>query len=94
MTGIRLGVLFVLLSTIFATAISIVHVTHQQRILFIELQQLENEKSKSDIEWDKLLLEENTFSSTASSKKIALLKMRIPDNQEIIFIKANPKNIN
>jgi len=73
----------------FVTAISIVYVSHTQRKLFIDLQKLQADKSKMNIEWDRLLLEENTFSSSAAIKKTAVNKLDliIPETNQIIFIK-------
>ena len=93
MTSTQFGILMGLLIAIFVSGLSVVYATHTQRKLFIKLQKLQREEATMNIEWDKLLLEENTFSSTASIEKIATqqLGMIIPKTDQVIFIKYKTK---
>jgi cell division protein FtsL len=85
------GVVFGLLLLVFITAVAIVYVTHSQRNLFINLQQLQQDKDDMVVEWGKLQLEENTWSTTSRIEKIATKKldMKVPKSDDIIFIKLN-----
>jgi len=80
-----------LLTLVFISSISIIYVTHYQRKLFTNLQLLQNNKDKMNIEWGKLQLEENTVSSTSNIEKEAKdkLDMLIPTSEKIIFIKLD-----
>ena len=82
------GLIFSLLLLVIITAVSIVYVTHQQRNLFISLQQLQQDKDDMIIEWGKLQLEENTWSTTSRIEKVATkeLNMQVPKSDNIIFI--------
>ncbi len=76
---------------VFISAISVVYVTHYQRTLFIRLQALQKDEDNMNIEWGKLQLEENTWSTTSRIEKIATgkLDMRVPNSEQIIFIQLN-----
>lgn len=83
-------ILFVL---VFVSAISVVYTTHYQRKLFIQWQQLQQQKDDMNIEWRKLLLEENAWSTTARVQRKAAtqLRMKIPRSQDMIFIPLEDK---
>ena len=90
MSGLRWIVLLLLLTAVFFSAVSVVYVTHYQRKLFVQLQALHNAQESMDVEWGKLQLEENTWSTSSRIEKVARkkLKMMIPETDEIIFIKV------
>jgi cell division protein FtsL len=79
---------FVLFSLVFVSAVSVVYVTYYQRKLFISLQSLQQKKDKMNIEWGKLQLEENTWSTTSRIEKVATkqLNMQVPKSEYTIFI--------
>jgi cell division protein FtsL len=86
---IKVVILSILISTVFSSAIAVVYAAHVQRKLFIDLQKLQNSKNKMMIEWDKLLLEENTLSSMISieNKASKSLDMMVPESKQIIYIR-------
>jgi len=81
-------IMFVLFVLVFVSAISVVYVTYYQRKLFISLQSLQQQKDKMNIEWGKLQLEENTWSTTSRIEKVATkqLNMQVPKSEHTIFI--------
>ncbi len=85
------GLMLGLLLLVFITAVAIVYVIHYQRNLFINLQQLQQDKDDMIVEWGKLQLEENTWSTTSRIEKVATkqLDMKVPKSDDIIFIKLN-----
>jgi len=90
MSGLRWVILVMLVMIVFFSAISVVYVTHYQRKLFVELQTLKNEQEAMNVEWGKLQLEENTWSTASRIEKVARekLKMLIPGTDDIIYIKV------
>jgi len=80
---------FVLFCLVFVSAVSVVYITYYQRKLFISLQSLQQKKDEMNIEWGKLQLEENTWSTTSRIEKVATkqLNMRVPKSEYTIFIK-------
>lgn len=91
MSALRFFILAILILGVFLSAISVVYVTHYQRKLFVELQQLKNQKDAMDEQWGKLQLEENTLSRSARIEKKARkkLNMMIPEPEQIIYVKVN-----
>ena len=73
----------------FASAVNLVWVRHQNLLLFIELQTLQKERDRLNVEWGKLQLEQSTWSQHSRIEKIARerLKMFVPDIKDIIVIK-------
>jgi len=82
-------ILALLMGAIFASANNLVWVRHQNLLLFIELQNLQKERDKLNVEWGKLQLEQSTWSQHSRIEKIAKkqLKMFVPDIKDIIVIK-------
>ena len=87
--NIKIVALLILLITVFSSAIAVVYAAHVQRNLFIDLQKLQLAKNKMMIEWDRLLLEENTISSMAHIEDEAHknLDMIVPENEQVIYIR-------
>lgn len=83
----KIGVVALLILINSGFAIAVVAITHEQRQLFTQLQELKKEQNKLDVEWDRLLLEQSTFVSTVSKKKIAQLGMIFPDADKVIYLK-------
>ncbi len=88
MTNKQRIIIFILVTLVFFSAISVVYVTYYQRKLFMSLQLLQQQKDKMNIEWGKLQLEENTWSTTSRIEKVATkqLKMQVPESEYTIFI--------
>ena len=77
--------LFVL---VLASAIMLVYSKHQNRKLFVELQQLNHQVDELNTEWGQLQLEQSAWSGHGRIEKIARtrLSMVLPDSDEVIFI--------
>ncbi|MFK5983928.1 MAG: cell division protein FtsL [Pseudomonadota bacterium] len=86
-------IVLVLSVAVFVSAISVVYVTHYQRKLFVNLQSLQRDEDNMNIEWGKLQLEENTWSTTSRIEKIATqqLDMQVPLSEKIIFIQLKTR---
>jgi len=70
------------------SALAVVYVRHQHRIVFVELQRLVQERDRLNTEWGQLLLEQSTFSFHQFVDKTARerLGMVSPDPEQIVVI--------
>ncbi|NKC16144.1 MAG: cell division protein FtsL [Gammaproteobacteria bacterium] len=57
----RLAVVALLALAVTASAVSVVHVKHRSRTLFVELQILERERDRLNVEWNQLALEQSAW---------------------------------
>jgi len=82
-------IIALLMLAIFASAANLVWIRHQNLLLFIELQNLQKERDKLNVEWRKLQLEQSTWAQHNRIEKIAReqLRMFVPDIKDIIVIK-------
>lgn len=78
-----------LLCTLLISALLVTVNSHHSRRLFHELQTLQQEAVRKEVEWGQLLLEESAFSShtLVESKARKELKMSVPKNKSIVAVK-------
>ncbi len=81
--------LLLLLCALLVSALFVTVNSHNSRRLFHELQTLQQEAVRSEVEWGQLLLEESAFSShtLVESKARKELKMLAPDSDHIVAVK-------
>lgn len=83
------GILFVLLiMAVFASAVAVVRVRHENRQAFMVLQELERQRDTLQIEWGRLQLEYSTWADPARIERLAReqLEMRPPRADEVRII--------
>ena len=83
----------VLLVLVFAivcviSAIALVYTKHESRNLFVELEQLTNERDQLNIEWGQLQIEQSTWATHARIERVALEELALirPKSTEIYLI--------
>ena len=76
-----LGILF--------SALGIVQAKHESRKYFMELQTLDATADELDMEWDRLLIEESTWSNHSQIEQTARhrLQMKLPSPDEVMVIR-------
>jgi cell division protein FtsL len=84
---VRSGITIVVMA-VFVSALLVVTLRHQARLLSTELQVLQTARDALNTEWGKLLLEEGAWSEhrrveTAARQR---LDMAIPDSKQIVVI--------
>ncbi len=81
--------LVILVLAVFISALRIVVAQNQARILFVEIQELENERNQLNEDWTRLLLEQSTWATDSRVEDIARTKldMQAPENSGLIVIK-------
>ncbi len=79
----------VLLIAVLGSALGVVFSTHQSRKLFTELQALEAQCDKLDIEWGRLQLEQSTWATHGRVEKLARerLDMQLPTTESAVIVR-------
>jgi len=73
---------------VMASAIGSIYAKHESRKLFTELQGLNGERDKMEVEWGQLQIEQSTWSTYARVEQLARedMKMRPPAADEIMLL--------
>ena len=73
---------------VMASAIGSIYAKHESRKLFTELQGLNGERDKMEVEWGQLQIEQSTWSTYARVEQLARedMKMRPPTADEIMLL--------
>jgi cell division protein FtsL len=87
-TGVWLAGLLVV--AVLTSAIAVVFVKYQTRLLFVDLQALRVQRQDLDVEWDNLLLEQAAQANIASVERRARhhLDMHIPERSEMRLVEG------
>jgi cell division protein FtsL len=72
----------------FMSALALVLVRHENRLLFVELQKLQNARDELDSDWSRLQLEYSTLANPARVDRLARrqLGMYLPAPEEVVVI--------
>ena len=70
------------------SAMALVYTKHESRKLFVELEQLTQERDELNIEWGQLQIEQSTWAQHARIEKVAIedLSLVRPDTADIFVI--------
>jgi cell division protein FtsL len=73
---------------VMASAVAVVYVKYQTRLLFVDLQTLRGQHEELDVEWDNLLLEQAALANTIRVERNARrsLDMHLPERREMRII--------
>lgn len=82
-------IIFALVMASLASAVSVVYSKHQNRLLFVELENLNKERDHMNVEWGQLQLEQSTWATDSRIEKIATekLHMRNATYENTVIIK-------
>jgi cell division protein FtsL len=78
-----------LLTLVIGSALTVVYVKHQSRMLFAELRSIQKQQDQQVIEWGRLQLQNTTLATHANVESRARkdLQMRLPDNVELVRLR-------
>ncbi|MBT8435693.1 MAG: cell division protein FtsL [Gammaproteobacteria bacterium] len=78
-----------LLTLVLGSALTVVYVKHQSRVLFADLLNIQKQQDQQVIEWGRLQLQNTTLAthSNVESRARKDLKMRLPENVELVRLK-------
>ncbi len=79
---------FVFAAVCVVSALALVYTKHESRKLFVELEQLTDERDELNIEWGQLQIEQSTWATHARIEQVATddLQLRRPATTEIFVI--------
>ena len=86
--GLLIGAALVF-SMVLSSAVMMVYSKHQNRKLFVELQELKSQVDGLNTEWGQLQLEQSAWSGHGRIERVARerLSMVMPKAKEVVFIK-------
>lgn len=75
---------------VLASAVGVVYVRNQSRVRFVQLQGLQAERDRLNVEWGRLLLEEGTWAAHGRVEKVARqrLDMAMPTPDAIVTVRV------
>ncbi len=78
--------LALLLTLVLGSALTVIYVKHQSRVLFAELRSVQKEQDRQVIEWGRLQLQNSTLAthSNVESRARKDLKMKLPEAVELV----------
>ncbi|WP_269593378.1 cell division protein FtsL [Nitrococcus mobilis] len=82
---------FVLLAMAVGSAVGVVYSKHKSRRLFIQLQDLQQERDQLKTEWGRLQLEQGAWATHGRVERIARerLEMRIPRQGDVVILSVD-----
>ncbi len=84
----RIYWLTLLVAMVVSSALTVVYVKHESRILFAELRTVQKLQDQQVIQWGRLQLQNSTLAthSNVESKARKVLKMILPDNVQVVLL--------
>ena len=78
-----------LLTLVLGSALTVIYVKHQSRVLFAELRSVQKQQDRQVIEWGRLQLQNSTLAthSTVESRARKDLEMRLPEKVELVRLR-------
>jgi cell division protein FtsL len=78
--------LSLLLTLVLGSALTVIYVKHQSRVLFAELRGVQKQQDQQVIQWGRLQLQNSTLAthSNVESRARHDLLMRMPENVELV----------
>jgi len=78
--------LVLLLTMVLSSALTVIYVKHESRVLFAELRNIQKQQDQEVIQWSRLQLQNSTLAthSNVESQARKTLKMRLPDTVQLV----------
>ena len=75
-----------LLTMVLGSALTVIYVKHQSRVLFADLRSIQKQQDHQIIQWGRLQLQNTTLATHSNVETRARkdLKMRLPDSIELV----------
>jgi cell division protein FtsL len=84
----RYSPIVVLMVVVMASAIASVYAKHQSRKLFTDLQSLNTERDRMEVDWGRLQIEQSTLSTYGRVEQLAReqMQMRMPAPEQVSLL--------
>lgn len=66
-----------LVIAVLASALGVVYATHENRMRYVQLQELNRARDKLDVEWGRLQLEQSTWATHGRIESVARKKLKM-----------------
>ena len=78
--------LVLLLTMVLGSALTVIYVKHESRVLFAELRNIQKQQDQEVIQWSRLQLQNSTLAthSNVESQARKTLKMRLPETVQLV----------
>ncbi len=78
--------LALLLALALGSALAVIYVKHESRVLFAELRQVQKQQDQAVIQWSRLQLQNSTLATHSNVEVQArkILKMRLPETVQLV----------
>ncbi len=75
-----------LIAMVLSSALTVIYVKHESRVLFAELRHLQKQQDQAVIQWSRLQLQNSTLAtqSNIESQARKSLKMRLPETVQLV----------
>lgn len=75
-----------LLAMVLGSALTVIYVKHQSRVLFSDLRDIQKQQDLAVIHWSRLQLQNSTLATHSNVEERArkTLKMRLPDSVQLV----------
>lgn len=75
-----------LLAMVLGSALTVIYVKHQSRVLFADLRAVQKQQDSAVIQWSRLQLQNSTLAahSNIESRARRTLKMRLPESVQLV----------
>ena len=75
-----------LLTMVLGSALTVIYVKHESRVLFAELRNIQKQQDQEVIQWSRLQLQNSTLAthSNVESQARKTLKMRLPETVQLV----------
>lgn len=77
-----------LLTVVLGSALSVIYVKHESRVLFAELRLVQKQQDSAIIQWSRLQLQNSTLAthSNVEAQARKTLKMRLPETVQLVTL--------
>ena len=77
-----------LLAMVLGSALTVIYVKHQSRVLFSDLRDIQKQQDRAVIQWSRLQLQNSTLAthSNVEARARKTLKMRLPDSVQLVHL--------
>jgi cell division protein FtsL len=75
-----------LLAFVLGSALTVIYVKHESRVLFVELRTVQKQQDQAVIQWSRLQLQNSTLAthSNVEAQARKTLKMRLPETVQLV----------
>lgn len=82
----RQYVISLLLAMVLGSALTVIYVKHQSRVLFSDLRDIQKQQDQAVIQWSRLQLQNSTLAthSNVEARARKTLKMHLPDSVQLV----------